>query len=72
MEQLQALFTSELPFVDLLPLSEEIKKLFAVFCGFSHNRPFAASHSRGKKTAALESKSRTGTRQTKDTHNLKW
>ena len=49
MEQLQALFTSEHPFVDLLPLSEEIKKLFAVFCGFSHNRPFAASHSRGKK-----------------------
>ena len=33
MEQLQALFTSEHPFVDLLPLSEEIKKLFAVFCG---------------------------------------
>ena len=63
MEQLQALFTSELPFVDLLPLSEEIKKLFAVFCGFSHNRPFAASHSRG--TKPLESKSRTGTRQTK-------
>ena len=37
------------------------------------NRPFAAGHSRAwYKTATLESKSRTGTRQTKDIHNLKW
>ena len=30
------------------------------------NRPFGASHSRGKKTAMMESKNRTGTRQTKE------
>ena len=36
------------------------------------NKPFEASQSRGTKPLTLESKSRTGTRQTKDIHNLKW